>query len=241
MQYWQSEAIYEVKCPQCNKMVEFYKDDPSRKCSHCGHRFVNPKMDFGCASYCQFAEQCLGTLPEEFVAQKDNLLKDRVAVEVKRYFKSDFKGISHATRVARHAEKIGKSEEANLAIILCSSYLQNIGALQALQKYGAATEDIIDQESVAIAETILTKLGAKEQLIKQVCGIIASYRHPGSEKTSEINVIHDASLIAAYEEEHKNTPLDQARFDDLVDNLLRTEGGRQEARETFSKLGALSV
>ena len=47
----------------------------------------------------------------ELVAQQENLLKDRVAIEMKRYFKSDFKRIGHATRVARHAEKIGKSAQ----------------------------------------------------------------------------------------------------------------------------------
>jgi hypothetical protein len=235
MQYWKSEAIYEVKCPQCSKMVEFYKDDPSRKCGHCGHRFVNPKMDFGCASYCQFAEQCLGTLPDEFVAQKDNLLKDRVAVEVKRYFKSDFKRISHTTRVARHAERIGKSEGANLAIILCSSYLRNIGTSEAIQKYGVATEDTIELESVTIAKAILTKLGANEQLINKVCDIIAHHQHPNAEKSTEFNVVHDAHLIAGFEEKYKNVPMDHAEFNELADNLLRTEGGRVEARDTFIK------
>ena len=73
MQYWTAEAIYEVNCPKCGKSVEFYKDDTTRSCSQCGHRFVNPRMDFGCAAYCKFAEQCIGTLPEEFVGAQDNL------------------------------------------------------------------------------------------------------------------------------------------------------------------------
>ena len=63
MIYWKENAIFDVDCPKCGAAVEFYKDDTNRKCGECGNRFVNPKMDFGCASYCQFAEQCLGTLP----------------------------------------------------------------------------------------------------------------------------------------------------------------------------------
>ena len=239
MQYWKSEAIYESKCPKCDHMVEFYKDDTTRKCGHCGHRFVNPKLDFGCAAYCQFAEQCLGTLPEEFVAQKDNLLKDRVAVEVKRHFKSDFKQISHATRVARHAERIGKSEEGNLAIILCSSYLQNIGYSEALQKYGSTTGEYMGKAGIPIAEAILSKLGANEQLSSKVCDIIGHHQHPTPEDSKEFNVVYDANLIAGLEEEHKNTPLEQTRFIELIDCLLRTDGGRQEARETFKKMGVL--
>ena len=89
-QYWKPGAIFEVRCPRCDHPVEFFKDDPSRRCGHCGHRFANPSMDFGCAAYCQFAEQCLGTLPPEVLAAQENLLKDRVAVEVKRHFRTDF-------------------------------------------------------------------------------------------------------------------------------------------------------
>ena len=105
MQYWTAEAIFEVDCPKCTKAVEFYKDDTTRSCTHCGHRIVNPKMDFGCAAYCKFAEQCIGTLPEEFVGAQDNLLKDKVAVEMKRFYKTDFKRIGHLSRIARYAER----------------------------------------------------------------------------------------------------------------------------------------
>jgi hypothetical protein len=93
MQYWKPGAIFESSCPQCGNPVEFFKDDTARKCGRCGHRFVNPQMDFGCAAYCPFAEQCLGTLPEGLAVQKENLLKDRVAVEMKRTFRNDFKRI----------------------------------------------------------------------------------------------------------------------------------------------------
>ena len=95
---------------QCGHEVEFFKDDPLRKCDKCGHRFINPEMDFGCASYCEYAEQCIGTLPPELLAKREDLLKDRVALEMKKYFKQDFKRIGHATKVARYAERIGKSE-----------------------------------------------------------------------------------------------------------------------------------
>ena len=120
-QYWKPGAIFEATCPECGKMVEFFKDDPTRKCGNCGHRFVNPEMDFGCAAYCPFADQCVGELPPEVVAQRQDLLKDRVAIEMKKYFKTDFKRIGHATRVARYAERIGKDEGGKMAVILIAA------------------------------------------------------------------------------------------------------------------------
>lgn len=241
MQYWTSESIYEVKCPKCSKMVEFYKDDTSRKCPHCEHRFVNPKMDFGCASYCQFAEQCLGNLPEEFLAQRDNLLKDRVAVEMKRYFKSDFKRISHASRVAHYADRIGKTEEGNPAVILCASYLLQIGYTQAINNRGEAvsTRDL-EEESVPIAKEILERLTAHEELISSVCAIIDHHGHPGQTESKEFDIVHDANSIVELEEQHKRSALSQADFTSLK-GRLRTEGGRLEAKELAAKLGIQEV
>ncbi len=57
--YWKPDFIYEVKCPECSSLVEFFKDDSTRKCSQCGHHFFNPRKDLGCASYCEHAIKCL--------------------------------------------------------------------------------------------------------------------------------------------------------------------------------------
>ena len=83
--FWGLDAIFEAACPQCGKAVEFFKDEPTRTCKGCGLKIVNPKMDFGCASYCQFAEQCVGDLPAELLAQRKDLFKNRGAVGMKRY------------------------------------------------------------------------------------------------------------------------------------------------------------
>jgi DNA-directed RNA polymerase subunit RPC12/RpoP len=237
MQYWTSEAIYEVKCPRCSATVEFYKDDTSRKCGHCGHRFINPKMDFGCASYCQFADQCLGHLPEEFQVQRDNLLKDKVAVEMKRYFKSDFKRISHASKVALHAERIGKIETADLAVILCASYLLHIGYPEAVAKYGEKEGALhIEEESVPLSQDILNRLGANSQLISSVCEIIDNHGNPGRAGSKEFAVVSDANALASLEERQKKIPMTKDQLSDFIKNL-RTEGGKSEARELAGRLG----
>ena len=172
--YWKQGAIFDVNCPKCGSKVEFFKDDTARKCNNCGYRFINPNMDFGCASYCEYAEQCLGTLPEELLAKKEDLLKDRVAVEMKRYFKSDFRRIGHASKVARYAERIGKLEGGNLAVILAAAYLHDIGIVEAERKYSSTAPKYQEEEGPPIARAILIKLGAKEKLIDEVCDIVGT-------------------------------------------------------------------
>lgn len=212
-QYWKPGAIFEVPCPKCGGIVEFFKDDASRKCGHCGHRFVNPQMDFGCAAYCPFAEQCLGTLPEEALAQREDLLKDRVAVEVKRFFKQDFKAIGHAGRTARYAERIGKTMQARLAVILCAAYLLEVGKDQ--------------------AEAILAKLGAKPALIAAVTAIVGMDCGTAEALEPEAMIVCDAERIATLEDGQKENPLDKTALAARIDEQLLTEAGRELAAEVL--------
>ncbi len=235
--YWKPGAIFEVECPKCGQTVEFFKDDTARKCGNCGDRFINPEMDFGCASYCEYAEQCLGTLPPELLAQKEDLLKDRVAIEMKRYFKTDFKRIGHASRVARYAERIGKQEKGNLAVILCAAYLHDIGIPEAERKYGSNEAKYQEKEGPPIAKTILDKLQAKTELTEEVCDIIAHHHHPGSEESINFKVLYDSDMITNLEERLKENKIDAERLDRIVGTSFLTTGGRKEAQKVFVNSG----
>jgi len=235
-QYWQPGAIFEVKCPKCKHTVEFFKDDTSRKCGNCGHRFVNPNMDFGCASYCQYAEQCIGNLPPELMAQKEDLLKDRVAIEMKRYFKNDFRRIGHASRVARYAERIGKKEKGTLAVILTAAYLHDIGIHEAEKKHGSSAAEFHETEGPAIARSLLEKLGAKDELINEVCDIIGHHHHPRSKDTINFKVVYDSDLLENTEERKKNKSMDNDELERFIEKSFLTAAGRETAREIL--LGA---
>jgi len=69
MRFWKPGDISEAECPKCGGKVEFFKDEVRRKC-RCDHEIVNPKMDLGFAEWCQYAEQCIGAVPEEVKARQ---------------------------------------------------------------------------------------------------------------------------------------------------------------------------
>ena len=232
-QYWKPGAIFEVGCPECGAMVEFFKDDTTRKCPACGHRFINPEMDFGCASYCQYAEQCLGDLPPELIAQKEDLLKDRVAVEMKRYFKTDFKRIGHATRVARYAERIGKFESGNLAVILPAAYLHDIGIVEAERRHGSTAPEYQEKEGPAVARSILEKLGARPEMIDEVCDIVGRHHHPGKTESVNFKAVYDADCIVNLEEAQKNEPRNHEQIERIIEERLLTPSGKDEARSVL--------
>ncbi len=234
MQYWKPGAIFEVKCPNCGKEVEFFKDDPSRKCPHCGHRFLNPSLDFGCASYCQYAEQCIGNLPPELLAQKEDLLKDRVAIEMKKYFGRDFKRIGHASKVARYAERLGREEGANLAVVLAAAYLHDIGIKEAERKHNSTAAKYQEEEGPPIAREILTKLGAKDELIEEVCDIIGHHHHPRDKETPNFKALYDADMLVNLEEkqEEENKEPSEA-LEKVIEKAFLTENGKKLAREVL--------
>jgi HD superfamily phosphohydrolase YqeK len=233
--YWKPGAIFETKCPECGKSVEFFKDDTMRKCEHCGHRFVNPSMDFGCAAYCKFADQCLGQLPPELLAQRQELMKDRIAVEMKKYFRQDFKRIGHATRVARHAEAIAAKEGGDLAIILAAAYLHDIGIHEAERKHGSTAARFQEQEGPAIARQIMEDVGAAPPMIDEVCDIIGHHHHPRQEETLNFKILYDADLIANIEDTAKKKEPDKKHLENVIEKNFLTETGRKRASDIFLK------
>jgi len=232
--YWEAGAIYEAECPQCGHMVEFFKDESTRKCKHCGYKFVNPKMDFGCASYCKYAEQCLGDLPPELVAQRDDLLKDRVALEMKRTFGRDFKRIAHAVKVARYAEEIVKAERGDPAVVLSAAFLHDIGIKEAERKFNSSAARYQEEEGPPIAREILTRLGARAELIEEVCDIIGHHHHPRDPETVNYKCLYDADLIVNLEENQKERPTAPERLLKTIDGSFFTERGKELARVVFA-------
>jgi hypothetical protein len=216
IRYWKPGAIFDVKCPKCGSDVEFFKDDTTRKCRKCGHRFKNPKIDFGCAEYCMYAEQCMGEFPEEFRDRMEALLKERIAVKMKKYFKNDLKRIEHAMRVACYAERIVKSEGGDLAVALAAAYLYDI-----------------DSNGSENSRAIMIELGAKRELIEEVCDIIVHHHLPQSEPGVNFKVVYDADLIVNLEEKFKGKPVDNEKLAEFIENSFLTESGRKEARKIF--------
>ena len=105
-QFWGPGDIYSIDCPKCGKPVEFFKDDIRRRCRKCGHLFLNPKLDLGCSKWCQYAEQCIGTMSkEEF--------KEVIVQAVRDYLDGDREMMNHTLKVLDFAERILDGEKGN--------------------------------------------------------------------------------------------------------------------------------
>ena len=231
--YWDGMAVFETNCPKCGNVIEFFKDDASRPCRKCGHRMLNPQNDFGCAAYCPYAEQCLGGMTEELAAKKRELLKDRVPVEMKRYFGDDFKRIGHASRVARYAEEICKAEGGSPAVTLIAAYLHDIGIKEAERKFNSTAARFQHQEGPPVAREILTTLNADQGLIDEVCDIIGHHHSPKDSETINFKIVYDADLITNLEEKQKFSPASVDHLEKIITQSFLTESGAALARKVL--------
>ena len=227
MQFWKPGDIYEVPCPGCGRTVEFFKDDTARRCGHCGHRFANPQMDFGCAAYCPYAEQCIGDLPPEVAAQQANLLKDKVAVAVKRHYGRDFRRIGRASRVARHAEQLAKQENADLAVVLSAAYLLDVDAASGTDASTDGPDAAEGGGRQPTARAILEQVRARPDMAEAVCELIDRHHAPDREVSLEQQVLRDAVLLAGLEERQKDGALDEDLLRDALAEC-RTEACQQQ-------------
>ena len=118
-------------------------------------------------------------------------------------------------------------------MILPAAYLHDIGIVEAERKYGSTAAEYQEREGPAIAKSILVKLGAKEELIEEVCDIVGHHHHPKSDDTLNFKVVYDADLIENIDEKQKENSTKSAKLADKIENIFLTPSGREVAQEVL--------
>jgi putative nucleotidyltransferase with HDIG domain len=234
MRFWKPGDIFDTPCPKCGRKVEFFRDEVKRKC-RCGHEIVNPKLDFGCAQWCPYAEQCVGTMPEEAKerqkAEQRDSLRERIALEMKKYFGTDFKRVHHAIKVARFAEQILKMEGGNPLVVMGAAYLHDIGIPEAERKYGSPSGHYQELEGPAVAKEILEKLNIRKEMIEEICDIIGHHHSPREEETLNFQILYEADWLVNIEDE--GISKDRGKIEGLIGKVFRTVTGKQLAEKLY--------
>ena len=227
--FWKPEDIFDVRCPGCGQIVEFFKDEPKLKCRGCGRSVDNPKIDLGCAEWCQYAEQCLGVSPGEPV----NVIRDRLIDEMKEVFAKDQKRIEHALNVLKYAEQIQAAEGGDPLVVKAAAILHDIGILQAESEYGSSIGRYQELLGPSIAEGILKRCNLEPETIEHICKIIANHHSAKDIDTPEFRIIWDADRLVNIQVDFANAS--EEKLQEIIDKTFKTCKGRQIAVETFIK------
>ena len=234
MRYWKPGDIFETPCPKCGGKIEFFRDEVRRKC-RCGHEIVNPNLDFGCAQWCPYAEQCVGTMPEEAKerqkTEQKNSLRERIALEMKKYFGTDFKRVHHAIKVARFAEQILKMEGGNPLVVIGAAYLHDIGIHEAERKHGSTAGNYQELEGPAIAKEILEKVNVEKEMTDEICDIVGHHHSPRDEETLNFQILYEADWLVNLEEE--GISKDREKVEKVIAKQFKTVTGKQLAEKLY--------
>ncbi|MCA1988791.1 MAG: HD domain-containing protein [Desulfarculus sp.] len=230
--FWRPGDIYEITCGQCGTEVEFFKDDASRRCPGCGARVQNPKLNLGCAQWCEHAKECLGYDPKAVMDSEgeDTPLVDRLIAAMKRTFGADQRRVSHALAVLERAKEIMRGEKgADPKVVLSAAVLHDIGIQEAERKHGSNAGRWQEIEGPPIAEPIMKELGLDETTRDHVARIIANHHSARDIDTLEFRILWDADWLVNIPEEYPDhTP---EKLEKLIHKVFKTASGRKLALE----------
>jgi len=181
---------------------------------------LNPRIDFGCASYCPYAEQCLGSLPPELAAKKQELIKDKVAIELKRQCEGDFQRFGRASKAVQYAEEIGREEACKLAVVMVSALL-----------YDFESEENFDKD---FPKEILKAIDAEANFILEVIDLLRQTANMNQASSIESKVLHDALMVVTLDEAQKETPRTDDELTEFIEQNFYTERGAGLAREVLN-------
>ena len=233
--YWRPDDVFEVACSECGYGVEFFKDDAARRCKGCGKKIQNPKLNLGCAQWCEHAKECLGYDPKEKLAQADGAqesLIDQLIKEMKLKFGQDQKRISHALSVLDYAQRILAQESlADPKVVLSAAVLHDIGIQEAEKKHGSSAGRFQEKEGPAIADRIMKKMNLDELTRDHVCRIVANHHSAKDIDTIEFRIIWDSDWLVNIADVYPDA--DHDKLIRLIDRIFRTETGRQLAERIY--------
>jgi hypothetical protein len=230
--FWKPGDIFEVPCSHCGYEMEFFKDDASRRCTGCGARVQNPKLNLGCAQWCEHAKECLGYDPKEVMQAEgeETSLVDRLVEAMKRTFGNDQKRITHALTVLERAKEIMRGEKgADPRVVLAAAVLHDIGIQEAERQHGSSAGRWQEIEGPPIAEPIMKELGLDEATRDHVGQIIANHHSARDIDTLEFRILWDADWLVNIPEEYPDhTP---EKLTALIHKVFKTPSGRKLALE----------
>lgn len=160
--YWKADDIFVAECPKCGAEIEFFKDDARRRCAWCGHMFYNPKIELGCAEWCQYAEKCVPDLVRAKKAAQN--FKELLSEMVKSHL-GDGSAWERTAQGLQYAQDLLKAEGGDPKVVFAAVLLHRVDEAQA-RKFLAELET--EPEITAAILELIAGQGAERDLNRQL-------------------------------------------------------------------------
>ncbi len=172
--FWKPGDIFVAECPKCGAEIEFFKNDTRRRCAWCGHLFYNPKIELGCAEWCQYAEKCVPDLVRAKKAAQT--FKDLLGEQVRQYLADDPAAWERTEAAVHHAQQLLKAEGGDPKVVLAAVLLHRVDPARA-RNYLAELET--EPELVAAILELISGGGEARDLNRQLYQDALNLLSPG--------------------------------------------------------------
>lgn len=173
MRYWKPDAIFDVVCPKCDFKIEFWKDEPMRICKQCGCEVRNPRIDLGCAKWCKFAKECLGSLAG--AENVSNPVVDRLLFHVETRLNKNSENIKAIRDNIKCAESLLATRGGDPHIILPAVIFASCSA------------------SAAEMADIFAKVDVSSDVIEKIQRIVTAVLSKGVMEIIEFKIVSDVT------------------------------------------------
>ncbi|MDI3546667.1 MAG: hypothetical protein PWR10_319 [Halanaerobiales bacterium] len=165
-----------------------------------------------------------------------NIFEKEIIQKMKEYFGEDKKRINHALQVTDYARTLIKNswnQDLNPEVIIYAAILHDIGIKQAEEKYNSTAGRFQEIEGPPIARRILNSFPISEEIINEVCEIIAHHHSPGKIDTYNFKLLYDADWLVNLPAEYDLTA-NRDKINNIIDRLYLTEVGKELASKLFN-------
>lgn len=165
MRYWTSDDVYDEKCPHCGEMIEFFKTDIRLRCPNCKTRVANPRFNMGCAEWCAYAEQCLGSGARGLKTQS---LKAMLLEQIERRASGMPLEKEKIKNLIEEAESICQGEKIDMFPVIASIValsLKNIGLIDDPDQFidEISSDNSFPQAAVKDTRKVVVNLNEKQE------------------------------------------------------------------------------
>ncbi|MEK6646494.1 MAG: HD domain-containing protein [Candidatus Firestonebacteria bacterium] len=226
------------KCDKCGYEVEFFSDEVNTRCPKCKNTVYREKTP-SCIDWCKHARECIGeerwrqikNLMDEPVEDNREDYKDKVSIEMKKYFGKDIRRILHSEKVLAYTEEILKKEKGNRSVVIPAAILHDIGIKECEKKYNSTDGQLQEKEGPPIARQILEKLNILPETIDEVCKLIASHHSPGEIDSTNFKILWDADWLVNLRDEVDTK--DKEKLTKLIEKIFTTQAGKDLAYKIY--------
>jgi urease accessory protein UreE len=160
---------------------------------------------------------------------------DNIVSQMKIVFAEVPYGIDHTLKVIKNAEDIIQGEDLSAEekkIISIAAILHDIGAVEALHKYGSLEGVYQEKEGPPIARAILKDEALSLKEIDRICYIIGNHHSPSKIDGLDFQILWEADLLENIQA--MEIRKDKEKMNAFIETNFKTASGKNIAHDRLN-------